>query len=639
MTLVDPTFGRFCDEAKPRCSKCVKNSRECSYGATDPSKDWRRNIVTFNASEPTEEKCKKASRKELDPSKAMVPGNSAPSLSVPTQLPILMGEGFGIRDVHALSHFVRFTGNDLIGSHFLGGLWTQDGIQLAFNNDFLLHAILMTSSTQLQRLNPASYEEHKIESNKHLQASLRSFRSALNSPTYVSNNFEAVIATTFLFLMHSCSNPTFDPSLPGMDGFLQHAGGLYDIVRYNPACVPRSPFAPLCTAMLLPGISPDSGPGYDLSLMIKTTNPHYTNPNFGLYEAIIKSLTPILEIVESDLPFGGASPDALVLYLVHWLSFLPGEFVILVNSHDAKALVIMAHYYAALAFVLARWQRGWWWLRERPAFMIEQTDAFLGEDWEVWMKWPLSVLRMCEDQNGHWGCAADADRFNEVEVEEEMGVLLTADVIVSSPPFPIDYGRAPERPASHSPWAPPSQAQSPFPASIGYSSPPPVPRSPSHSPESPAPAPQTTPPSSDPPSPPHPPPPHHAPPSPTQAAAQPTSSASSPGGKRTPPSPPRQKNTSSPTPPPSSPHTASYTDSSCTGTSGELGREERIDGSGTGGRGGGEEELLLQERGGEDGVLPGARDQRGGDEEGGEREVREDVLEKLGNGEGGGGRG
>ncbi|KAL5349853.1 hypothetical protein ACLOAV_004887 [Pseudogymnoascus australis] len=388
MTLVDPTFGRFCDEAKPRCSKCVKNLRECSYGATDPSKDWRRNIVTFNASEPTEEKGKEVSRKKLDRLRAMVLGNSAPSLSVPTQLPILMGEGFGIRDVHALSHFIGFTGNDLIGSHFLGGLWTQDGIQLAFNNDFLLHAILMTSSTQLQRLNPASYEEHKIESNKHLQASLRSFRSALNSPTYVSNNFEAVIATTFLFLMHSCSNPTFDPSLPGMDGFLQHAGGLYDIVRYNPTCVPRSLFAP---------------------------------------SAIIKSLTPILEIVESELPFGGASPDALVLYLVHWLSFLPGEFVILVNSHDAKALVIMAHFYAALAFVLARWQRGWWWLRERPAFMIEQTDAFLGEDWEVWMKWPLSMLRMCEDINGHWGCAADADRFNEVEVEEEMGVLLSVD--------------------------------------------------------------------------------------------------------------------------------------------------------------------------------------------------------------------
>lgn len=290
-----------------------------------------------------------------------------------------------------------------------------------------MHAILMTSATQLQRLNPVSYEEYKIESTKHLHASLRSFRNALNSPTYVSNNFEAVLATTFLFLMHSCSNPIFDPSQPGMDGFLQHAGGLYDIVRHNPSCVRRSPFAPLCRPLLLPGISPISGPGYDLSLMIKTTNPLYTNPNSRFYEAIIKSLTPILEIVESELAFGGASPDALVLYLVHWLSFLPSEFVTLVNSHDAKALVIMAYFYAAMAFVLSRWNKGWWWLRDRPVYMIKQTDAFLGDDWEVWMKWPLSVLKMCEDKNGHWGCAVDVDRFNEVGVEGEMGVLLSVD--------------------------------------------------------------------------------------------------------------------------------------------------------------------------------------------------------------------
>ncbi|KFY42121.1 hypothetical protein V495_04662 [Pseudogymnoascus sp. VKM F-4514 (FW-929)] len=422
-----------CDEVKPRCSKCVKNSRECTYGATDPSKDWRRNIVTFNASEPTEE-TGEASCKELDSSapfnggsRAMVPGNATAPFSVPAQLPILMGEGYSIRDVRALSHFVEVTGSDLIGSHFLANLWTKDGIQLAFNNDFLMHAILMTSSTHLQRLDPASYEEHKIESTKHLQASLRSYRTALNSPSYVSNNFEAVLATAFLFLMHSCSNPTLDPSQPGVDGFLQHASGLYDIVINNARQVCRCLFAPLCVPMLLPDVSPDSGPGYDLSLMIQTASPHYRNPNFGSYGAIIKSLTPILEIVELELPFGGASPDALVLYFVHWLSFLPSEFVILVNMHDAKALVIMAHYYAALAFVLAKWKRGWWWLRERPVFMVEQTHGFLGEDWEVWMKWPMSVLRMCQDENGHWGGAVDAGMFNEVGGEEEMGVLLSVD--------------------------------------------------------------------------------------------------------------------------------------------------------------------------------------------------------------------
>lgn len=294
-------------------------------------------------------------------------------------------------------------------------------------NDFLMHAVLMTSATQLQRLNPVSYEQHKIQSTKHLQASLRSFRNAISSPTYVSNNFEAVMATTFLFLMHSCSNPTFDPTQPCIDGFLQHAGGLYDIVRNNSARVPRSPFAPLCKPMLLPPVSPDSGPGYDLYLMITSASPHLMNPDAGLYEPTIKSLTPILDIVAMESPFGGAAPDALLLYFVHWLSFLPTEFIMLVNSYDAKALVIMAHYYAVLAFVLSKWNKGWWWMRERPVYMVEQIDAFLGADWEAWMQWPVSVLRLRGD-DGHWGRAADAGWVSpDGGGEEGLGELLAVE--------------------------------------------------------------------------------------------------------------------------------------------------------------------------------------------------------------------
>lgn len=69
--------------------------------------------------------------------------------------------------------------------------------------------------------------------------------------------------------------------------------------------------------------------------------------------------------------------------------------------------------------------------------------------------------------------------------------------------------------------------------------------------------------------------------------------------------------------------------------SGELGGEERIDGSGGVDWGGGEEELLLKEGRGEDGVLPGAGDEGDGEEEFWGGEVREDVLEELGDGEDG----
>lgn len=72
---------------------------------------------------------------------------------------------------------------------------------------------------------------------------------------------------------------------------------------------------------------------------------------------------------------------------------------------------------------------------------------------------------------------------------------------------------------------------------------------------------------------------------------------------------------------------------------GEFGREERIDGSWGGARGGREEELLLEERRGEDGMLPGVGDEGGGEKEDGEGEVCENVLEEFGDGESKGGGG
>jgi hypothetical protein len=104
--------------------------------------------------------------------------------------------------------------------------------------------------------------------------------------------------------------------------------------------------------------------------------------------------------VISRPPFGGAPPNALLLYFIHWLSFIPPEFVVLVNSYDAKALVIMAHYYAVVGFVLANWKHGWWWLRERPECMINTIAAFVGEELGVWMNWPLLILKFCQQNAG-----------------------------------------------------------------------------------------------------------------------------------------------------------------------------------------------------------------------------------------------
>lgn len=178
---------------------------------------------------------------------------------------------------------------------------------------------------------------------------------------------------------------------------------------------------------------PDSGPARGLVEMIETHALDYgiTDPNAKFYLGVIKSLAPVLDAVISRPPFGGAPPNALLLYFIHWLSFLPPEFVMLVNSYDPKALVIMAHYYAVVASVLSNWKNGWWWLRDRPEYMIKSIAEFVHlRGWGVWMKWPLLVLQFCQESDGslgQWSVLSKIHSDDAGAVETDMGILAAVE--------------------------------------------------------------------------------------------------------------------------------------------------------------------------------------------------------------------
>lgn len=297
-----------------------------------------------------------------------------------------------------------------------------------------MHALLMTSASHLNRLNPETYQDYNAVSTKYLQHSLRSFRNALSSPTFVANNFDAVLATTFLFLIQACSNPIFDPENGTADAMLKHSSGLFDIIRFHPNEEPLTIFQPICTPKLVRAAMPDSGPARGLIQMVESYALAFgvPDPNDKFYMGVITSLAPIMDAVISQPPYGGAPPNALLLYFIHWLSFLPPEFVVLINSYDPRSLVIMAHYYAVVAFVLSNWKSGWWWLRDRPEYMIKNIASFVGlSGCGVWMEWPLQVLEFCKKSNGSLGQWSDLSKTHSNDtdvVETQMGILATVEI-------------------------------------------------------------------------------------------------------------------------------------------------------------------------------------------------------------------
>jgi hypothetical protein len=269
------------------------------------------------------------------------------------------------------------------------------GFAKTLQNEFLMHAILMTGASHLQRLNPHD-DIYAAKAAKHLHLSLRSFRNALSAyvPSLGGATTDALMGTAFLLIIQACNTPSFDPDSPVTDGVLPHSQGVFDIIRLAGDAAQDSIFKPLCTPEFLPATSPTTGPALDLVFMINTcVDDNVTgDQNSELYIAIIESLTIVLETITSGSHLGGTPPQPLLTCLVQWLSFLPPEFITLINSNDPKALVIMAYYYAIVAFILSKTRSGWWWMRERPIYMIGRITAFLGEEWMIWLRWPMEVM-------------------------------------------------------------------------------------------------------------------------------------------------------------------------------------------------------------------------------------------------------
>jgi hypothetical protein len=257
---------------------------------------------------------------------------------------------------------------------------------------------------------------------------MRFFRTTLNgSSSSIANNVDAIIGTAFLLIIQAYSQPTFqiEPSWE-IDSLLPHSNGIFQIVRKTREHALSCIFQSICVPKLLPLVFPTMGPGLDLIFMVRM-NSSDSVADQKILTAVIESLTIVVEAITSRPNLGNTPPSSLLVYLVQWLSFLPPPFVALVNERDPKALIIMAYYYSAVAFLLSKLKHGWWWMRERPVYMVRHISDFLGDQWEVWMRWPVEVLQRCNGDLFSYETledAADLDVFGlKGTPESEMGIL------------------------------------------------------------------------------------------------------------------------------------------------------------------------------------------------------------------------
>ncbi|KAF1948814.1 hypothetical protein CC80DRAFT_485591 [Byssothecium circinans] len=307
--------------------------------------------------------------------------------------------GFDAQDIHLMMQFTSTTSIDLLGDP---KLWAQDAMQLAFQNNYLMHAILALAARHLQEA-PQMHENHPLYDYKvleahHLRKALSGFSHTFNNNIHA--NQDAVLATSFLLLFHVSSvlNINPPPKQPCEDASFTFLRGIQSIVadgshiahsgRYKSLLAP-----PVLSPVIFPRTEACTWPDTLFIQLINDLPPASSYiQNKEVYIERFESLTLYL----STLTVQGLRAEALeelLLSFLKWQALCPPVFVDLVKAHDSVALVILAYYYAAVGLILSQVNNKWWWFQKKPRHMVQIIGEHIGPAWDAWLDWPRAAVQ------------------------------------------------------------------------------------------------------------------------------------------------------------------------------------------------------------------------------------------------------
>ncbi|KAK6353298.1 hypothetical protein TWF696_005270 [Orbilia brochopaga] len=383
------------------------------------------------------------------------------------QIPVQVG----MPDLRLMQNFTMNASQTLI----LGpntSLWRRDAAELAFKHNFLMHSLLMFSARHLVELEPHE-KEHQLLELQHRQHALGTLRLTLSDVGVTAANYDALIAANTLLAFHSCATYELANVDPATDAYLPLMNGVKNIVKAMWGKKADSIFGGLLSMPLtmdsrdveLDGLEimemlgdpidpPPPPPPADqcagaapppemtpfivdgarervnevlqsrqariknsLNLVYADSIPNFDWAAHGniIYQKVLLSLLPLLEAVRT-------APDSIQMdmtsniscALVAWPAMQPDRYIELVQRKDPKALIILAHYYAAMCHLDLE---ACWWLQGRPRAMCRAICRELGGVYPRFMRWPREACGYDEDSDEEGLSNSGGVPFGEVGVE------------------------------------------------------------------------------------------------------------------------------------------------------------------------------------------------------------------------------
>ena len=265
--------------------------------------------------------------------------------------------------------------------------------QIAFDNTYLLHAILAFAALHMTRLEDPSlpsHAEYLLLADLHHDAALSNFRATVGDID--QSNFMPVLMFAGILFPYSCTasiSASNDLDL-AFENFLSNLAltrrvkpmvtGFYQEMQSSelrvliPADVQGIDWAgkeaPTETELI------------QLRKFAHVVHQIYPPDIVDAYGFAIHILELVFEVAnKSSLP----PSDALLRIWIHLVS---ERFIELLSERQPGSLIILAHY-----AVIIRRSEHYWYLEGVAEQILDVTNAFVPSEWRSWLDWPKAQIR------------------------------------------------------------------------------------------------------------------------------------------------------------------------------------------------------------------------------------------------------
>ncbi|KAH8818726.1 hypothetical protein DL96DRAFT_1820144 [Flagelloscypha sp. PMI_526] len=314
--------------------------------------------------------------------------------------------------------------------------------QIAFQNEFLLHATFAITSLHMHHLLPSS--DYLPRAKVHCQhAVLGVFQAQKDSVSPA-----AVLMANILLATYWLASPAWEST---------HQSYFPDVFNWVPAARTFMRSIGLFQQDLLEGsfsFLPPTLFGNETPLMSAPFPDVFyqiCNPvvcpfdvdelkdagTLAAYELAVHRVSNCCWMTFMD-------PRLQILGVYSFLSTVTDEFIRLFLEHRSRALILVAHYCA----ILGQLDGVWWYSWERCRHDLQRILSLLDEKWLPCMEYPLNVMAM-KDQISDVAFDNPGDSISVPETTVETGSPLIEEPLFFGPPRPSHNVEEPLRPTAH----------------------------------------------------------------------------------------------------------------------------------------------------------------------------------------------